>query len=254
MPAFPLGTQPFRVFRRLTLSILLLGGTLMVLSPALGEWLLFQPSRQDPGLPPPLQGVEGQNLTLTTGDGIRIRAWWYSLERVGESRSPPPAVLLLHGNAGDIGGRTLLAEGLLAEGLSVLLLEYRGYGGSEGEPSEEGLHEDALTGWRFLLDQVGDPGRIVVFGRSMGGAVAARLAATHPPGALVLESAFTSLADIGKSVHPFLPRFLLSRLTSSFATRKWVEGTHVPLLVIHGTDDELVPLRHGPGDLRVRQR
>ncbi|NNM04982.1 MAG: alpha/beta hydrolase, partial [Gemmatimonadetes bacterium] len=122
---------------------------------------------------------------------------------------------------------------------------YRGYGGSGGKPSEEGFQLDAQAGWRFLMEQVGNHNRIVLFGRSMGGGVAARLAATHRPGALVLESAFTSLAEIGKSVYPFLPRFLLLRLETAFATRQWVQDTDAPLLVIHGTEDQLVPLAMG---------
>ncbi len=217
----------------------------MVLSPSLAEHLLFQPSRGDPGPPPLLQGVQGEDHTLTTQDGVEIKAWWYPAESTVESPAVGPAVLLLHGNAGDIAGRTPLAEGLLSEGVSVLLLEYRGYGGSKGRPSEEGLHLDALAGWDFLLERVADPNRITVLGRSMGGAVAARLAANRTPGALVLESAFTSLAEMGKSVYPFLPRFLLVRLEEAFATRRWVRDAKAPLLVIHGSEDQLVPLSMG---------
>jgi len=229
----------FRVF----LSLVLLGGILMVLSPSLAEFLLFQPSRGDPGAPPVLQGVGGRAITLTTADGIDIQAWWYELEVNGGD--PAPMVLFFHGNAGDISNRTPIAEGLLREGLSVLLLEYRGYGGSGGKPSEKGLHQDALAGWAFLLEQGGDPERIVIFGRSMGAAVAARLAADHAPGRLVLESAFVSLKAIGKSVYPFLPGFLFSRLNGRFATREWVERVEAPLLVIHGAEDDLVPLTMG---------
>jgi fermentation-respiration switch protein FrsA (DUF1100 family) len=217
----------------------------MVLSPSLAEWLLFQPSRGDPGPPPTLQGIPGRVLTLTTADGIDIQAWWYPIEGAGDAASTAPSILLLHGNAGDISHRTSLADGLLAEGLSVLLLEYRGYGGSEGKPSEEGLHQDASAGWAFLSQEVGDPGRIVVLGRSMGAAVAAHLAAVHPLGGLILESAFTSLAEIGQSVYPFLPRFLFTRLGPTFNTRRWVGRTNAPLLVIHGMEDEVVPLRMG---------
>ncbi len=225
----------FRVF----LSLVLLGGIFMVLSPFLAEFLLFQPSRGDPGAPPTLQGVAGRAITLTTADGIDIRAWWYELEGNGGDRAP--MVLFFHGNAGDISHRTPIAEGLLREGLSVLLLEYRGYGGSGGRPSEKGLHQDALAGWAFLLEQGGGPKRIVIFGRSMGAAVAARLAADNVPGGLVLESAFVSLRAIGHSVYPFLPGFLFSRLEGRFATREWVEKVEAPLLVIHGAEDDLVP-------------
>ncbi len=236
MPASRFG---FRVF----LSLVLLGGALMVFSPSVAEFLLFQPSRGDPGVPPVLQGVGGRNIALTTADGIDIHAWWYEVE--GDGPGPVPSVLFFHGNAGDISHRTPIAEGLLREGLSVLLLEYRGYGGSGGKPSEKGFFQDALAGWTFLLEQEGDPARIVIFGRSMGAAVAARLAANQAPGGLVLESAFTSLKAIGQSVYPFLPGFLFSRLEGRFATRDWVGRVDAPLLVIHGAEDELVPLAMG---------
>lgn len=215
----------------------------MVLSPSLAEWLLFQPSRGDPGPPPALQGIAGSRITLTTGDGIPIQAWWYALPGMGGDSTP--VILFFHGNAGDVSHRTPIAEGLLREGLSVLLLEYRGYGASAGKPTEEGLHQDALAAWDFLVEEVGDPGRIVVFGRSMGASVAARLAADHPPGGLVLESAFTSLEAIGHSVYPLLPGFLFYRLKGRFATRDWVTRVDAPLLVIHGTEDALVPVMMG---------
>ena len=229
----------------------------MVFSPSLAEFLLFQPSRGDPGEPPTLSGTLGTSLTLSTSDGVRIQAWWFeskgkassaegaTLDSSVSSPRPAPAVLFLHGNAGDISDRTPLAEGLLREGLSVLLLEYRGYGGSEGRPSEEGLHLDALAGHAFLVEQVGDANRIVVFGRSMGGAVAAHLAAETPSAGLVLEASFTSLERMGRIVYPILPGFFFRRVRGRFSTLDWVRRVEVPLLVIHGTDDEIVPARFG---------
>jgi len=227
----------------------------MVLSPALAESLLFQPSRGDPGDPPILAGVQGRSLRLLTSDGVTIQAWWYPVGEAGrrddltasQSDFPPPApaVLFLHGNAGDISHRTPMASGLLREGCSVLLLEYRGYGGSEGSPSEEGLHLDALAGYDFLAEALGGPGSIVVLGRSMGGAVAARLAVTRPTGGLVLESAFTSLEDMARTLYPFLPGFLFRRLRGHFDTRARIRDVDVPVLVVHGTEDEIVPFRMG---------
>ena len=178
-------------------------------------------------------------LTLLTSDGVRIQGWWYDCPGKGE------AVLFLHGNAGDISNRTPLAQGLLQQGFSVLLLEYRGYGGSEGTPGETGLLLDAEAGMDFLEERVGDPGRIVIFGRSMGGAVAAALAAIRPPGVLVLESAFTSLEAMARTLYPFLPRFLFRRLRGRFDTLESVRGVKAPTLVIHGTQDEIVPFSMG---------
>jgi fermentation-respiration switch protein FrsA (DUF1100 family) len=138
-----------------------------------------------------------------------------------------------------------MAEGLLREGLSVLLLEYRGYGGSEGVPSEDGFHLDGLAAHDFLARKAGGSHRLVVFGRSMGGSVAARLAAARPSGGLILESAFTSLEGMGRALYPILPRFLFQRLKGRFSTLEWVGRVQVPVLIIHGTRDEIVPVDHG---------
>jgi uncharacterized protein len=215
----------------------------MALLPVLAEALLFQPSRGDPGPPPNLLGVQGEALALSAADGVPIGAWWYDVR--GESGGPAPMILFFHGNAGDISHGVPIAEGLLGEGLSVLLVEYRGYGSSGGKPSEAGFQLDASAGREFLLGKGGDPGRIVVLGRSMGGAVAAGLANREPVGGLILESAFTSLEDMAGTLYPFLPAFLLRRLRGRFATIDLVKEVRAPVLVIHGAEDELVPLWMG---------
>jgi pimeloyl-ACP methyl ester carboxylesterase len=222
----------------------------MVFSSSLAEALLFQPSKEDPGRPPPLDGLPGQAISLNTADGVVIQAWWYALGGADagatfRSRYPAPAVLFLHGNAGNISHRTPIARGLLRQGLSVLLLEYRGYGGSEGSPTEEGIYLDAIAGHEFLVEAVGDPERIVVLGRSMGGAVAARLAAERAPGGLILESAFTSLYDMARALYPFLPGFLFRRIRGRFDTLKELRRVSSPTLVVHGAEDEVVPIRMG---------
>ena len=228
----------------------------MILSPALAEALLFQPSRGDPGPPPILEGIAGEAIELRTSDGVKIQAWWYpsegpqSSEEAGPPR-PSPAILFLHGNAGDISHRTTMASGFLRERLSVLLLEYRGYGGSEGSPSEEGLAADAVAGYEFLLERQGDARGIVVLGRSMGGAVAARLAAEMPVAGVILESTFTSLYAMARILYPFLPAFLLRRLGGRFDARERVGKVHAPVLVVHGTEDEIVPIEMGKELFRV---
>jgi fermentation-respiration switch protein FrsA (DUF1100 family) len=237
-------TKPRSLIHRVLGSLfflIIVGGCLMVLSPSLAEALLFQPSRGDPGPPPRLAGIDGVSLTLSASDGVKIQGWWY--DTGGEE--PSLAVLFLHGNAGDISHRTPIAQGLLEQGLSVLLLEYRGYGGSEGKPGEEGLSLDAEAGMDFLEGEVGGAGRVIVFGRSMGGAVASRLAANRSPGALILESSFTSLEGMARVLYRILPPFLFRRLRGRFDTLGELKRVSAPILVIHGTEDEIVPFRMG---------
>lgn len=236
--SFPSATEPpIRILLFLSL-LLLLTGVLYLSSPALARHLLFLPSRADPGPAPILAGVRGRDVRISASDGAGLHAWWFSVPEA-------PAVLLLHGNAGHIGDREPLALGLVERGLSVLLLEYRGYGKSEGRPSEEGLALDARAGYEFLRAKDGEVGGIVIFGRSMGGAVAAGLAAATDPDGLVLEATFTSLEAMARDLYPFLPGFLFGRLDGHFSTVGALEGVEAPVLVIHGTRDEIVPLRMG---------
>ena len=260
---------------RALIFLLVLGGTLVLLtSPSFAERLVFLPDRSDPGSPPVLAGVPGEVVELEAADGTRLRAWWY------EARQPPegsgevaPAVLFLHGNAGHWGHRTFQAEGMLREGVSVLLLGYRGYGNSgEGRrPTEAGVIQDAAAGFHWLVARVGVSDRVVLHGRSLGGAVGAGLLRDPgiQPGGLVLESTFTSLEAMARAVYPgltrILPEFLLRRLRGRFDVEGVVAGYKglapesgpgllrdpsdreggLPLLVIHGLADDLVPSAMG---------
>jgi hypothetical protein len=126
----------------------------------------------------------------------------------------------------------------------VLIIDYRGYGKSTGRPSERGLYRDADAALAYLLEERNLPReRIVLFGRSLGGAVAANLAAREPVGALILESVFTSIPDIGAELYPFLPVRLLVRYEYDIV--KALESVRVPVLVVHSPDDEIIPYAHG---------
>ncbi len=218
----------------------------LVISPRTAAFFLFHPAREDPGPAPVLAGVEGRDLELEAPDGVTLHAWWYPAP--GED---PPAVLFLHGNAGHMGHRDFQAEGYLEEGVSVLLLSYRGYGRSTGRPSTEGVVVDAETAHAWLVRELEDPGRIVLHGRSLGGAVAGvlagRLAAGSgpEPAGVIVESTFTELAEMARAVYPFLPPVLFRRLRETLDARAGVAATSAPVLVVHGTADALVPLRMG---------
>lgn len=183
-------------------------------------------------------GLAYEALTLTTPDGERLDAWFV----------PKPmargAVLVLHGNAGNISHRMDTIAMFHRMGYSVLIFDYRGYGRSTGHPSEEGLYQDARTAWTYLTRERGlAPGRIILFGESLGGAVAARLAAEEQPGALVLSSVFTSAREFAADIYPWLPTRWLVRL--NYDTRAALARVRCPVLVAHSPDDEIIPFSHG---------
>ena len=182
-------------------------------------------------------GLTYQQVELQTTDDLRLSAWYLPAE------DEQGVLLFCHGNAGNISHR--LDSLLLFHHLqmSVLIFDYRGYGQSEGQPSEQGTYTDALAAWEYLLTQKSkQPAEIVIFGRSLGAAIAAELATRVRPGALILESAFTSVPDLASEIYPFLPVRLLSRF--SYDTRTRLDSLACPLLIIHSNDDEIIPYSH----------
>ena len=191
---------------------------------------------------PAEHGMVFEDVWLRTEDGVRLHGWWLP---VPEARG---TLLFLHGNAGNIGHRVESIRIFSELGLSVLIIDYRGYGQSEGQPSELGLYADARAAWAWLREvQALEPHQIVVFGRSLGSGVAARLAAelspTEAPAAVMLESAFTSLADLGAELMPWLPVRLVLR--HRFDTLDAITHVTAPVLIIHSRYDELIPFLHG---------
>jgi hypothetical protein len=179
-------------------------------------------------------------VTFETADGLTLEAWF--LERIpGILSTFGYTVLVFNGNAGHRGHRAGLAAQLAGRGLNVLLVDYRGYGGNPGLPSEEGLTRDARAALAYLGRRVDvDPTRIVFFGESLGAAVALRLALEYPPAALILRSPFTSLVEIGRHHYPLLPvRWLLK---DRYLSLERIARVRSPLLVVAGEDDDVVPL------------
>jgi pimeloyl-ACP methyl ester carboxylesterase len=204
---------------------------------ALLHSLLYFPSKEV--LQTPEQaGLDCRDVVLETDDGERLHGWWIA------SRSEPHGhLLLLHGNAGNIGDRVLHASLLTAAGFDVLLFDYRGYGHSSGSPSEEGTYRDARAALACLLAQIhADGARVFYLGESLGGAVAAELALERPPAGLVLLSTFTSIRELARVHYPFIPTPFIPH---SYPTARRIRELHAPLLVIHGDRDEIVPPCHG---------
>ncbi|MBN1867307.1 alpha/beta hydrolase [Candidatus Sumerlaeota bacterium] len=199
--------------------------------------LLYFPSR-DVGQMPSDARLDFEDLTLETSDGEKISAWYVP------AREPRGTVLFCHGNAGNITHRiaTLLLLNDLR--LNVLIFDYRGYGESSGRPTEKGTYLDARAAWDYLVEKRGaKPKEIVPFGRSLGGAVAAHLAAEVEPRALILESTFTSIPDMGARTYPFLPVRLLCRF--DYDTREILPNVRCPVLIVHSPNDEIIPYNHG---------
>jgi fermentation-respiration switch protein FrsA (DUF1100 family) len=134
-----------------------------------------------------------------------------------------------------------LARALAAEGFDVLLVEYRGYGGNPGSPTEDGLGADVTAAYRYLVEERRvAPDRLVLFGESLGGAPLTVLATEHPVGALVLRSPFTTLADVGARAYPFLP--VRALLRDRFPLLEHVRSVRAPVVVVAGGSDEIVPV------------
>lgn len=176
-----------------------------------------------------------RDVVLETSDGLRLGAWF-----VPGADAGAPAVLVANGNGGHRGLRAPLAAALAGRGLSVLLFDYRGYGGNPGSPSEEGLARDVRAARAHLLEEAGvPPDRLLYLGESLGAAVVTELATEHPPAGLVLRSPFVDLAAVGAEHYPFLPVRALLRDRYPVAER--VATIRVPTTVVLGDADSIVP-------------
>jgi pimeloyl-ACP methyl ester carboxylesterase len=183
-------------------------------------------------------GLPYETVTLTTSDGVDLSAWFIPAP---EARH---VLLFFHGNAGNISHRLTSIEQFHQLGLAVFIIDYRGYGQSEGSPTEAGTYLDAEAAWRYLIEEQGfKPSQIILFGRSLGGAVATWLAQHRRPAALIIESTFTSVPDMAAAQFPFLPTRLLTRIRYDTYTR--LPQVTCPVLVIHSPEDEIIPYSHG---------
>ena len=194
--------------------------------------MVFHPT---PGgdLEPDALGIEAHEVFLETGDGVRIHG--FVLPHDGATR----ALLFLHGNAGNASHRLSNAELLRRLGATVLLLDYRGYGRSEGRPTETGVYHDARAGLAHLTGELGFPEeRVVVFGRSLGGAVAVDLARGRPLAGVILESTFPSLRAMARSI---VGIGLAPITRGRFDSRAKIDAVDAPLLFFHGDRDGIVP-------------
>lgn len=193
---------------------------------------------ENKGLTPEAVGLSGVAVNLVdTADGERI-VTWYAVAKPGR-----PTIICFHGNAGEIGDRPRRFQYYAERGFGVLYVSYRGFGGSTGKISETGLVTDALAAYDWLMRQGVAPAQIALLGESLGTGVAVQLAAQKPVGAVALEAPYTSTADIAAAIYWWLPVRLLMK--DQFRSADHIGNVTAPVLVIHGEDDTLIPVKYG---------
>ena len=212
-------------------------GVVLRQMPILDRFMVYFPSRQLHTTPAEV-GLEYSDVYLTAADGVRIHAWHIP----GESDT---TLLWLHGNAGNISHRVNNIAALNRRtGLGVLIVDYRGYGLSDGSPSEDGLYMDAEAAFEFLASDVGlNPAKdIVLFGRSLGAGVAAEMATRHAVRCVIMESGFTSTIDMARATRPaWLVYALMPLISARYDTLSKIGNIKSPVMIVHGDHDDIVP-------------
>ena len=191
---------------------------------------------------------EAQEVWLDTADGERVIAWHVP------PRGDSPVVIYFHGNGGSIRLRVDRFQRLVAAGVGLLGVSYRGYGGSTGTPTEQGLIEDARAAYAFAVERY--PGRIAVWGESLGTGVAVALASEKPVTHVILDAPYSSTVDVAADLYWFLPVRLLMK--DQFRSDLRIKNVQAPVLILHGDGDDIIPMRYGerllamvPGEKRM---
>lgn len=183
-------------------------------------------------------GLAYEDVFVETEDGLNLNAWFIP------HPSAKKTILFFHGNAGNISHRRESIEIFHKLNLNVLIFDYRGYGKSEGKPSEQGTYRDAWALWRYLVKTRGiEPRNIILFGRSLGGSVATKLATEVKPAGLIVESTFSSARDMADVVMPLLSRVAVLRF--KYDTVNYISKVDCPVLVVHSKQDDIIPYRLG---------
>ncbi len=213
----------------LGLMLYLFQGRMVFLSNLPGRALIASPGDID---------LDYEDVSLTTSDSEHLHGWYIPAV---DSRG---VLLFFHGNAGNISHRLDSIKIFHELGLDTLIIDYRGYGQSTGKTNEKGTYLDAEAAWNYLVEERGIPAdRIIVFGRSLGGAIGAWLGTQHTPAAMIIESSFTSGVDIGRQLYPFLPVRLITRLR--YPVAEYASRLECPVLVVHSRNDEIIPFEMG---------
>ena len=186
-------------------------------------------------------GLIYDRISLITKDNVNISAWYVPVSSGDTERG---TILFCHGNAGNISHRLGLIKIFHDLGMNILIFDYRGYGESDGKPSEKGMYRDVEAAWDFLITTKQIPeNKIIIVGRSLGGAIGAYIAQNRDPQGLILDSTFVSVNDLGAELYRFIPVRIMSRF--SFNTVKYLRNVTAPVLVIHSRNDDVVPFHQG---------
>jgi len=198
---------------------------------------LYRPVRQVTYTPDEL-GIKFENIMFKTSDNVQLNGWYIPAEGAEFT------ILFCHGNGGNIMHRLDSINMFKDMGLNCFIFDYRGYGNSEGKPAEEGTYLDALAAYKWLTGHKKIPAEnIIIFGRSLGAAIAAQLASKTDAKALVIESAFTSYVDIGKKFYPYMPVKLFARYR--YPAIDYIKKVNRPVMVIHSRGDDTIPFEFG---------
>jgi uncharacterized protein len=221
--------------------ILIFSLALLVMISLLEKHMIYYPVKYPGGFWEPERfGVPVEECWFAAEDGVRLHGWYARAPKTDAAFT----LLWLHGNAGNITHRVENMRDLLALGVDVFIFDYRGYGKSEGEPDEQGLYLDAVAAYDYLVSEKNvDSDNIVLFGRSLGTAVAVDLATRREVCGIILESAFTDARAMARLMIPFLP--VGSVISSRFDSAGKIGGVHVPVLFTHGDRDSIVPIGLG---------
>jgi len=210
------------------------GAMLYIMQPK----FLYGPVREVAYTPSELE-LDFEDITFKSSDGLRLSGWYIPVE------GSELAVLFCHGNGGNIAHRLDSINIFHNLGLNCFIFDYRGYGSSEGKPNEQGTYLDAGAAYQWLREEKKiSPDNIIIFGRSLGGSIAAQLAGKVKARALVIEGAFTSFADIGQKFYPYMPVRWFARF--NYRTIDYIKKVNCPVMLIYSRNDDIVPFEFGP--------
>jgi len=198
---------------------------------------LYSPVREIPYTPGEL-GLDFESVAFKSADGMQLNGWYIPAD------NSQLTVLFCHGNGGNMMHRLDSINLFYNLGLNCFIFDYRGYGSSEGEPSEEGTYLDVAAAYKWLTEKKRiSPDNVILFGRSLGGSIAAHLATKVKAKALIIESTFTSYVDIGRKFYPYMPVRWFARF--SYRTIDYIKQVNCPVMIIHSRNDEVVPFEFG---------